>query len=73
MIWFKSFMVGLLSVLLAMPVIFIVLGVILKAKSGLPSIAIDVVSYSHNIAVRLILVTVFVIAFFWEYLRLRGG
>ena len=54
MIWFKSFAVGLLAVLVTIPIGFVLLGLILKAKSGLPSISIDIVSLSRDLVVRLV-------------------
>jgi ethanolamine transporter EutH len=71
MIWFKSFGVGLLAVLVTIPIGFVLLGLILKAKSGLPSISIDVVSLSRNLVVRLVLLLVFALGFLWEYRRLH--
>jgi ethanolamine transporter EutH len=70
MIWFKSFGVGLLAVLVTIPVGFLLLGLILKAKSGHPTISIDIVSVSRIFVVRLVLVLVFALGFLWEYRRL---
>jgi len=70
MIWFKSFGVGLLAVLVTIPVGFLLLGLILKSKSGLPSISIDVVSLSRTFLVRLVLLLAFALGFLWEYRRL---
>jgi ethanolamine transporter EutH len=70
MVWLKSFGVGLIAVLIAIPVGFVVLGVILKARSGLPSISIDVVSLSRNLLVRVFVLLVFALGFLWEYRRL---
>jgi hypothetical protein len=61
MIWIKSFGMGLLAALITVPMIFVCLGLILKAKSGLPSIGIDVVAYSRELWVRLIILLAFLI------------
>ncbi|MGA2687604.1 MAG: hypothetical protein ABSE85_05995 [Candidatus Korobacteraceae bacterium] len=70
MIWVKSFGVGLLVVLVFIPTGFVILGLVLKAKSGLPSIGIDVVALSRNLLVRLAIMLVFALGFLWEYRRL---
>jgi ethanolamine transporter EutH len=70
MIWAKSFGVGLLAVLVSIPIGFLLLGLILKVKSGLPSIGIDIVSLSRNVVARRVLLLVFVLGFLWEYRRL---
>jgi hypothetical protein len=52
------------------PVGFIILSLILKSKSGLPSIGIDVVALSRNLLVRLAILLAFALGFLWEYRRL---
>ena len=70
MIWLKSFGVGLLAVLVSIPIGFVVLGVILRAKTGLPNVGIDVVALSRNLVARLIILLVFALGFLWEFRRL---
>jgi hypothetical protein len=70
MIWVKSISVGLLAVVIAMPVGFVVFSLFLKARSGLPTISIDIVSLSKNMIVYFLLLAVFLLGFFWEYRRL---
>lgn len=70
MIWFKSFGVGLLVVLVSVPIGFLVFGLILKTKLGLSSVSIDVVSLSRNLVVRFVILLVFLLGFLWEYRRL---
>ena len=70
MIWVKSFFIGLLAVIVMIPIGVIVLALILKTKSGLPSIGIDIVALSRNLLARLAILLVFALGFLWEYGRL---
>lgn len=72
MVWLKSLGVALLVVLGSIPIGFLILGRILKVRSGLPSISIDILSLSRNLVVWLVLLLAFVLGFLWEYHRLTS-
>jgi hypothetical protein len=73
MIWIKSFAVGVGSALLALPILFISFALMLKSRSPATAIGIDVVAFMRIAAVRLILASIFALAFIWEYRRVRVG
>jgi hypothetical protein len=69
MIWFKSIMVGLSAVVVAITVSFVILVVLVNVKSNGP-IGVDVVSFVRRTHVQLLVAMVFVAGFLWEYFRL---
>lgn len=71
MILVKSVGVGLFAVLVAIPIGFLALSVFLKIRTG-QNIGIDVVALSRDVVVRLLILLVFALGFFWEYRRLTG-
>ena len=73
MIWFKSLAVSLLTVIAALPIIFIALRLILKFRYGVSNVGIDVVALlTRNLTIQLLLVASFVIGFAWEYRRIAA-
>lgn len=70
MIWFRSFCAGLLAVIISVPLALFILGLILKARSGVSAISIDIVSLSRAFIPRLFVLLVFALGAIWEYRRL---
>jgi hypothetical protein len=70
MIWFKSFLVGLLAVVVAAPMTLVFLTLFLRIKTGSP-VQVDVGALAKASFVRLLLTLVFVGGFLWEYSRLQ--
>ncbi len=73
MIWAKGFGVGFLAVLVSIPIGLLLLGLILKVQSGLPSISIDIIALSKRTLVQLTLALIFALGFLWEYRRITHG
>ena len=72
MIWLKSFAFGVGGALLAFLIMFISLSLILNSGSSSAGVGIDVVAFARMTIVRLILASVFALAFIWEYRRAGG-
>lgn len=71
MIWLKSIGIGLAAVIVTIVFVFVAVAITIRIRSDTSVVAVDLVSYSRELWVRVVLLFAFVFGFLWEYQRTR--